>query len=148
MLHNSCLFVKTCKKCLNFSVQVVNITILYFSTLSKLPEPHFELLRYFMCVLYHIDQKSDENKMTAYNLSVCIAPSLLWPKGNNDPLASPPALLQYMIENCPQVFGPDSVYLFGDIVEQKVRQDSSTDSDSMHSVLSSHGKLISYFIKC
>ncbi|XP_053397024.1 uncharacterized protein LOC123551571 isoform X3 [Mercenaria mercenaria] len=108
-------------------------------TLSKLPDPHYDLLRHLMCVLYHIDKKSDENKMTAYNLSVCIAPSLLWPKGNNDPLATPPALLQYMIENCTQVFGMDSILLFGDSVEQKLRQDSSTDSDSMHSVLSSHG---------
>ncbi|XP_052244356.1 uncharacterized protein LOC127853683 isoform X2 [Dreissena polymorpha] len=107
-------------------------------TISKLPATNRELLRHFMCVLYHIDKKSEENKMTAYNLSVCIAPSLLWPKGNNDPLATPPAVLQFMIEHCATVFGEDTVHLFGDNVEQKMRQDSSTDSDSMHSVLSSH----------
>lgn len=78
--------------------------------------------------------------MTAFNLSLCIAPSLLWPKGINDPLATPPTLFQYMIENFVQLFGEDSINLFGDLVEQKMRQDSSTDSDSMHSVLSSHGK--------
>ncbi|XP_060599862.1 uncharacterized protein LOC132753416 isoform X2 [Ruditapes philippinarum] len=105
-------------------------------TLTKLPDAHYELLRHLMCVLYHIDKKSEENKMTAYNLSVCIAPSLLWPKGNNDPLATPPALIQHMIENCAQVFGTEAILLFGDVVEQKIRQDSSTDSDSMHSVLS------------
>ena len=80
--------------------------------------------------------------MTAYNLSVCIAPSLLWPKGNPDPLATPPAVVQYMIENCGQVFGEESLLLFGEVVEQKLRQDSSTDSDSMHSVLSTHSKYI------
>ena len=82
--------------------------------------------------------------MTAYNLSVCIAPSLLWPKGNPDPLATPPAIVQYMIENCGQVFGEESLILFGEVVEQKLRQDSSTDSDSMHSVLSTHSKYSSY----
>lgn len=108
-------------------------------TLSKLPPCHYELLRHLMCVLHHIHKKSDQNKMTAYNLSVCIAPSLLWPKGNNDPLASPPGLIQYLIENCAQVFGPETVDLFGEAPDQKMRQDSSTDSDSMHSVLSSQG---------
>ena len=111
-----------------------------FSTLSKLPRCHYELLRHLMCVLYHIDKKSEENLMTAYNLSVCIAPSMLWPKGNNDPLSTPPAFIQYMIQHCPEVFGVDTATLFGDVVEQKMRQDSSTDSDSMHSVLSSHSK--------
>lgn len=114
---------------------------LFFRVTSKLPPPHYELLRHLICVLYHIDKKSDENKMTAYNLSVCIAPSLLWPKGNQDPLSTPPSIIQYMIENCPDVFGEDSTKLFGDVVEQKMRQDSSTDSDSMHSVLSTHSKL-------
>ncbi|XP_052808385.1 uncharacterized protein LOC128237152 isoform X3 [Mya arenaria] len=107
-------------------------------TIEKLPPANRELLRHLMCVLHHIDRKSEENKMTAYNLSVCIAPSLLWPKGNPDPLLTPPAVLQFMIENCGTVFGTDAVQLFGDFVEQKMRQDSSTDSDSMHSVLSSH----------
>ena len=78
--------------------------------------------------------------MTAYNLSVCIAPSLLWPKGNPDPLATPPAVVEYMIENCGQVFGEESLMLFGEAMETKLRQDSSTDSDSMHSVLSTHSK--------
>lgn len=85
--------------------------------------------------------------MTAYNLSVCIAPSMLWPKGNQDPLSTPPAIIQYMIENCPEVFGEDSVKLFGDVVEQKMRQDSSTDSDSMHSVLSTHSKSYRFVVK-
>jgi len=105
-----------------------------------------------MCVLCHIDKKSDENKMTAYNLSVCIAPSLLWPKGNPNPLATPPGIIQYMIEHCGEVFGSEALQLFGDAVEQKLRQDSSTDSDSMHSVLSTHSKFSSlqtrYFTCC
>ena len=105
-----------------------------------MPPQHFELLRHLMCVLYYIDKKSDENKMTAYNLSVCIAPSLLWSKNNPDPLATPPGIIQYMIENCPSIFGEETMALFGEVVEQKLRQDSSTDSDSMHSVLSTHSK--------
>ncbi|KAK3593139.1 hypothetical protein CHS0354_018271 [Potamilus streckersoni] len=106
--------------------------------LEKLPACHFALLKHLLCVLFYIDKKSDENKMTAYNLSVCIAPSLLWAKGNPDPLATPAALIQCMIQNFIYIFGEESLNLFGEPVEQKARQDSSTDSDSMHSVLSTH----------
>ncbi|KAL3882113.1 hypothetical protein ACJMK2_028484 [Sinanodonta woodiana] len=106
--------------------------------LQKLPACHFALLQHLLCVLFYIDKKSDENKMTAYNLSVCIAPSLLWAKGNPDPLATPPALIQCMIQNFMSIFGEESLNLFGEPVEQKARQDSSTDSDSMHSILSTH----------
>ncbi len=35
-----------------------------------------------------------------------------------------------------QVLGEDTVHLFGDAPQQKSRPDSSTDSDSMHSMLS------------
>jgi hypothetical protein len=42
----------------------------------------------------------------------------------------------YLIDNCGSIFGEKTLLLFGDLNEQKVRQDSSTDSDSMHSYLS------------
>lgn len=74
--------------------------------------------------------------MTSYNLSVCIAPSLLWPKAGQDPLATPANLVQYLIENAPQLFGEENMNMFRYIGEQKSRQDSGTDSDSMHSILS------------
>ncbi|XP_062596201.1 uncharacterized protein LOC134257628 isoform X4 [Saccostrea cucullata] len=112
------------------------------SLLNKLPEGHRELLKHLLCVLYHIDKNHKENMMTSYNLSVCIAPSILWAKQGDDPMRalamakSPQQIVEYLIVNCVELFGEDVIYLFGDLLEHKIRQDSSTDSDSMHSVLS------------
>lgn len=35
------------------------------------------LLQHLVCVLHHILENADINKMDAYNLAVCIAPTLL-----------------------------------------------------------------------
>jgi len=66
--------------------------------------------------------------MTSYNLAVCITPSILWPKELiKDPLAtqSPHKAIMYLIDNCGSIFGEKTLLLFGDLNEQKVRQDSS-----------------------
>lgn len=47
--------------------------------LTKLSSFNYNLLKHFICVLCHIDNKSDENKMCSMNLAVCISPSLLTP---------------------------------------------------------------------
>ncbi|XP_064439888.1 rho GTPase-activating protein 20-like [Mirounga angustirostris] len=48
--------------------------------LAELPRANVVLLRYLFGVLYNIEQHSSSNQMTAYNLSVCIAPSVLYPR--------------------------------------------------------------------
>nr|XP_022292012.1 rho GTPase-activating protein 20-like isoform X2 [Crassostrea virginica] len=122
------------------------------SLLNKLPEGHLELLKHLLCVLYHIDKNNKENMMTSYNLSVCIAPSILWAKQGDDPMRalamakSPQQIVEYLIVNCVELFGEDVIYLFGDLLEHKIRQDSSTDSDSMHSVLSMGDSAIGSFV--
>ncbi|XP_071134109.1 rho GTPase-activating protein 20-like isoform X3 [Mytilus edulis] len=105
--------------------------------LFKLPPSHFDLLRHLICVLHHVQEKHSENMMTSYNLAVCITPSILWSKEQiKDPMAtqSPHKAIMYLIDNCGSIFGLETLSLFGD--EQKIRQDSSTDSDSVHSYLS------------
>uniref|UniRef100_G1M349 Rho GTPase-activating protein 20 n=1 Tax=Ailuropoda melanoleuca TaxID=9646 RepID=G1M349_AILME len=47
--------------------------------LAQLPRANFVLLRYLFGVLHNIEQHSSSNQMTTYNLSVCIAPSILCP---------------------------------------------------------------------
>lgn len=89
--------------------------------------------------------------MTSYNLAVCITPSILWPKELiKDPLAtqSPHKAIMYLIDNCGSIFGEKTLLLFGDLNEQKVRQDSSTDSDSMHSYLSTQDSGSKYIYIC
>uniref|UniRef100_A0A3Q3VVT8 Rho-GAP domain-containing protein n=1 Tax=Mola mola TaxID=94237 RepID=A0A3Q3VVT8_MOLML len=45
--------------------------------LDKLKVANKLLLQHLLCVLYHILERADTNKMDAHNLAVCIAPTLL-----------------------------------------------------------------------
>lgn len=45
--------------------------------LDELPRPNILLLQHLLCVLYHIQENADTNKMDAFNLSVCLGPTLL-----------------------------------------------------------------------
>lgn len=49
--------------------------------ICRLPKENALLLRYLLAMLHGIQSNSQENQMTTFNLSVCIAPSLLWPPG-------------------------------------------------------------------
>ncbi|KAL8611493.1 hypothetical protein ACOMHN_014548 [Nucella lapillus] len=103
--------------------------------LSQMPACNVGLLKRLLCALHHVEDQSEENKMNAYNLSLCIAPSLLWHK---DPLAlsgAAPAV-EFMIKHCVELFGPEVLMLLQDPSSTKSRPDSGTDSDSYHSVLS------------
>lgn len=51
---------------------------------DKLPRANSFLLQHLLCLFHHISQRSDTNKMTAQNLAVCIAPTLL--HRDNQPL--------------------------------------------------------------
>uniref|UniRef100_A0A8C4RVL6 Rho GTPase activating protein 20 n=1 Tax=Erpetoichthys calabaricus TaxID=27687 RepID=A0A8C4RVL6_ERPCA len=46
--------------------------------LEQLPKENLLLLKHLFGVLHCIEQKSEENQMNAFNLAVCIAPSMLW----------------------------------------------------------------------
>lgn len=45
--------------------------------IDKLPVANKVLLQHLVCVLHHILENADINKMDSYNLAVCIAPTLL-----------------------------------------------------------------------
>lgn len=49
--------------------------------IRRLPKENALLLRYLLAVLHGIQGNARENQMTSFNLSVCIAPSMLWPPG-------------------------------------------------------------------
>ena len=50
-----------------------------FRLLAQLPNVNVVVLRYLFGVLYSIEQESSPNQITPYDLSVCIAPSILCP---------------------------------------------------------------------
>ncbi|KXJ24409.1 Rho GTPase-activating protein 20 [Exaiptasia diaphana] len=89
----------------------------------------FEILKRFMCVLYHIAENCNINSMNAYNLAVCVAPSMLWPpKGSNispsEQSNDVPPFVQFLVENCTEIFGEDVVTVLGDRSEIVLNQDS------------------------
>uniref|UniRef100_A0A1A8EJH3 Rho GTPase activating protein 20 n=1 Tax=Nothobranchius kadleci TaxID=1051664 RepID=A0A1A8EJH3_NOTKA len=78
------------------------------------------LLRYLLALLHSIQSHSQENQMTSFNLSVCIAPSLLWPPGapcnpelEGEATKKVCELVKFMIVHCPQILGEDPTSLFG-----------------------------------
>lgn len=115
------------------------------SLLKRLPPAHVELLRHFLCVLWHINNRSKENKMPSSNLAVCIGPSLLSPKFV-DSYHSPtlqseiseqvPQLVEYLIENSVDIFGKDLLTLFGEPPQKdpSIQDSGAEESDSPHSL--------------
>ena len=91
--------------------------------------------------------------MTSFNLAVCIGQSLLWPQsgdltdvdptGHADARENVPRFVEFLIENCLEIFGcpPGDVVGTEDGMRRRCQStvtESSTDSDSMHSMLTSH----------
>uniref|UniRef100_A0A8C8XLU3 Rho-GAP domain-containing protein n=2 Tax=Panthera leo TaxID=9689 RepID=A0A8C8XLU3_PANLE len=87
--------------------------------LDQLPRVNVVLLRYLFGVLHNIEQHSSSNQMTAYNLSVCIAPSILCSSnscslGLESNFIKKVSLVQLLIENCLKIFGEDITSLLGE----------------------------------
>ncbi|XP_057604482.1 rho GTPase-activating protein 20 isoform X2 [Hippopotamus amphibius kiboko] len=89
--------------------------------LDQLPRANVILLRYLFGVLHNIEQHSPSNQMTAFNLAVCIAPSILWPPTSSSPelenefTKKVSLLIQFLIENCCQIFGEEITSLLGEV---------------------------------
>ncbi|KAK7133436.1 hypothetical protein R3I94_015348 [Phoxinus phoxinus] len=96
---------------------------------EKLPKANSLLLQHLLCLFHHISQHSETNKMDAKNLAVCIAPTLLYCDSQSldrDDVEKVTRLIQFLIENCSEVFGHTILMRLGDLEEQ----DSMDKSDS------------------
>ncbi|XP_047665449.1 uncharacterized protein arhgap20b isoform X2 [Tachysurus fulvidraco] len=88
------------------------------SVLAKLPQVNRTLLCYVFGVLHHIHTHSDMNQMTASNLALCIAPNMLWrrttlhPEQDNQSTLEVAALVCFLIENTPSIFGDEAEKVF------------------------------------
>uniref|UniRef100_A0A8C5P9I2 Rho GTPase activating protein 20 n=1 Tax=Leptobrachium leishanense TaxID=445787 RepID=A0A8C5P9I2_9ANUR len=115
--------------------------------LERLPEVNVMLLRYLFAVLHCIEQRSETNQMTAFNLAVCIAPSLLW-------LPSPASaetegeftrkvslLVQFLIQNCNSIFGDDISLLYSSLSDKDDNREDSSDICSFKHIDSSYDSL-------
>lgn len=95
---------------------------------------NYELLKRFLCVLYHIADNAEINNMNAYNLAVCISPSMLWaPNSSNIPPTEQsnvvPPVIQFLIEHCVEIMGDSVKTVLGDRSEIAVNHVTS-DSES------------------
>uniref|UniRef100_A0A4W5MIH5 Rho-GAP domain-containing protein n=1 Tax=Hucho hucho TaxID=62062 RepID=A0A4W5MIH5_9TELE len=102
---------------------------------DKLPGPNILLLRNILCVLHHITESADANKMDANNLALCIAPSLLEKDIMSldvQTVEKVAELTQFLIEHCCEIFGEDVLSLLGDPEEDNSDSVSSQQHDSAY----------------
>ncbi|XP_062857937.1 T cell activation RhoGTPase activating protein b [Trichomycterus rosablanca] len=102
---------------------------------SKLPEANGVLLQRLLCLLHHIIQHSDKNRMDPYNMAICIGPTLLQPAGPALDVSSVEKvnrLTQFLIENCIQIFGKQILKLLVDPEEEELADNSDAASMQHH----------------
>ncbi|XP_068000614.1 rho GTPase-activating protein 20 isoform X2 [Melanerpes formicivorus] len=114
--------------------------------IEQLPRANVVLLRYLFGVLHGIEMRSEENQMNAFNLAICIAPSLLWPPVSSTPDVESEftkkisSLVQFLTENCCRIFGEEITSLFGEIL-MTCKRENSSDAASLHLNDSSYDSL-------
>ncbi|KAF7251079.1 Rho GTPase-activating protein 20 [Varanus komodoensis] len=115
--------------------------------MEQLPRANVVLLRYLFGVLHSIEKQSEDNQMTAFNLAVCIAPSLLWPTAPASPgtegefTKKVSILVQFLIENCCRIFGEEITSIFADIMPKNDNREDGSDLSSFHLNDSSYDSL-------
>ncbi|XP_012585406.1 PREDICTED: rho GTPase-activating protein 20 [Condylura cristata] len=101
--------------------------------IDQLPRANVVLLRYLFGVLHNIEQHSSANQMTAFNLAVCIAPSILWPPTSSSPelenefTKKVSLLIQFLIENCCRIFGEEIASLLGEVSVRCDTRENASD---------------------
>ncbi|XP_066518315.1 uncharacterized protein arhgap20b isoform X2 [Hoplias malabaricus] len=112
------------------------------SVLERLPQVNHSLLCYLFLILHRIHSCADVNQMTAANLALCVAPSVLWRNSvssteeenqNNLEVA---ALVRFLIENSPSIFGEEVETTFSELwnaAEQETDDLSASASFLLHS---------------
>uniref|UniRef100_A0A8C2WQL6 Rho-GAP domain-containing protein n=1 Tax=Cyclopterus lumpus TaxID=8103 RepID=A0A8C2WQL6_CYCLU len=103
--------------------------------ICRLPKENALLLRYLLAMLHGIQGNAHENQMTTFNLSVCIAPSMLWPPGvpcspevEGEETKKVCELVKFMIEHCQQIVGEDPASLFGGPPQRLSTEETGSDS--------------------
>ncbi|XP_061697840.1 rho GTPase-activating protein 20-like isoform X2 [Syngnathoides biaculeatus] len=115
--------------------------------LRLLPAENLLLLRHVAAVLYHIQGYAHDNQMNAFNLSVCIAPSMLWaptpgtPEMEGEGAKKVCELVRFLIENCAAVLGDDVTSLFSNFSPKGGGSEHSSDTSSFQMNDSSYDSL-------
>ncbi|XP_074550283.1 rho GTPase-activating protein 20-like isoform X2 [Halichoeres trimaculatus] len=106
--------------------------------LHLLPPENLLLLRHVIAVLHCIQCNAHDNQMNAFNLSVCIAPSMLWapapstPEMEGEGTKKVCELVRFLIENCTTVLGEDVTSLFRSFSQKSSDHGSDVSSFQMN----------------
>ncbi|XP_071757286.2 rho GTPase-activating protein 20-like [Centroberyx gerrardi] len=104
------------------------------SLICRLPKENALLLRYLVAMLHGVQGNANDNLMTSFNLSVCIAHSMLWPPGPCSPEMEGEGakkvceLVKFMIEHCQQLIGEDPSSLYGGPPQRPNTEEMGSDS--------------------
>uniref|UniRef100_A0A2A4K1X1 Rho-GAP domain-containing protein n=1 Tax=Heliothis virescens TaxID=7102 RepID=A0A2A4K1X1_HELVI len=87
-------------------------------TLAALPPPALIVLRYLFAFLAHLAEHSAENMMDAWNLAICLGPTLLAAWGEGGAQVAAQNLVNELVKRCilhhaqlfPQDLAPDALY--------------------------------------
>ncbi|KAM9851024.1 rho GTPase-activating protein 20-like [Aulostomus maculatus] len=115
--------------------------------LHLLPSENLLLLRHVIAVLHCIQGNAQDNQMNAFNLSVCIAPSMLWapapgtPEMEGEGTKKVCELVRFLIENCSSVLGEDVTSLFRSFSQKSSSSDHGSDVSSFQMNDSSYDSL-------
>ncbi|XP_059199168.1 rho GTPase-activating protein 20-like [Centropristis striata] len=115
--------------------------------LHLLPSDNLLLLRHVIAVLHCIQGNAHDNQMNAFNLSVCIAPSMLWapapttPEMEGEGTKKVCELVRFLIENCSSVLGEDVTLLFRSFSQKSSSSDHGSDASSFQMNDSSYDSL-------
>ncbi|XP_061782101.1 rho GTPase-activating protein 20-like [Nerophis lumbriciformis] len=112
--------------------------------LRLLPEENLLLLRHVMAMLHRIQGNARDNQMNAFNLSVCIAPSMLWaptPHMEGEGTKKVCELVCFLIDNCTAVLGDDVTSLFAAFSQQGGSSEHGSDVSSFQTNDSSYDSL-------
>ncbi|XP_051471621.1 T-cell activation Rho GTPase-activating protein [Apus apus] len=102
---------------------------------DKLPRPNHALLKHLLSLLQHISQNAETNRMDSSNLAICVGPNMLSPetdstlplevqKEMNDKVT---VLVEFLINNCSEIFGEDIALPVCAMAESLEHTDSSTE---------------------
>ncbi|KAG7463612.1 hypothetical protein MATL_G00178490 [Megalops atlanticus] len=114
---------------------------------QRLPRENQLLLGHLLAVLHCIHRHADHNQMNSFNLSVCIAPSMLWPPASCSPTSESEGtrkvseVVRFMIERCCEVLGEDMASLFGRFPQRGGGSDHGSDVSSFQLNDSSYDSL-------
>ncbi|KAK2840137.1 hypothetical protein Q5P01_013877 [Channa striata] len=115
--------------------------------LNLLPGENLLLLRHVIAVLHCIQGNAHDNQMNAFNLSVCIAPSMLWaPASSTSEMEGEDTkkvceLVRFLIDNCSSVLGEDVPSLFRSFSQKSSSSDHGSDVSSFQMNDSSYDSL-------